>query len=95
MTGGRETALKAFKALCVGVPRVDRLQDFAKLALAPRPQVTSKLRAGTVEAIERILWAKFARPHLLAQALVRTDFRYANRANQPARRHTRLFRGMR
>lgn len=70
MTGGRETALKACKALCVGVPRIDRLQDFARLALAPPPSVTSKLRAGTVEAIERILGAKFARPHLLAQALV-------------------------
>ncbi|KZV65685.1 hypothetical protein PENSPDRAFT_737573 [Peniophora sp. CONT] len=69
MTGGRETALKACKALCVGVPRIDRWQDFAKMALAPPPQVTSKLRAGTVEAIERILGAKFVRPHLLAQAL--------------------------
>jgi endoribonuclease Dicer len=70
-SGGREVALRASKALCIAIPRVDRWADFAKQALAPPPEVTGKLRAGTVEAIEKILGHRFARPHLLAQALVR------------------------
>ncbi|KAI0035664.1 hypothetical protein K488DRAFT_42913 [Vararia minispora EC-137] len=68
-TGGREVALRASKALCIAIPRVDRWADFAKQALAPPPEVTGKLRAGTVEAIEKILGHRFMRPHLLAQAL--------------------------
>ncbi|KAI0321813.1 hypothetical protein OF83DRAFT_1097304 [Amylostereum chailletii] len=69
ITGGREIALTASKALCIAVPRVDRWSDFGKKALAPPPDVTARLRPGTVESIEVILGHKFARPHLLAQAL--------------------------
>ncbi|TFY77295.1 hypothetical protein EWM64_g6716 [Hericium alpestre] len=69
ITGGRETALKASKALCIAVPRIDRWSDFGRRALAPPPEVTAKLRPGTVEAVERIIGHKFKRPHILAQAL--------------------------
>lgn len=70
VTAGREAALKAAKALCIEVPRVDRWSDFGRKALAPPPGVTAKLRAGSIEAVESILGHKFERPHLLAQALV-------------------------
>lgn len=70
VTGGREAALKASKALCIAVPRVDRWSDFGRKALAPPPDVTARLRAGSIEAVEAILGHKFERPHLLAQALV-------------------------
>ncbi|KAH9999338.1 hypothetical protein BJV77DRAFT_1058384 [Russula vinacea] len=56
VTGGSETALNASKALRIA-------------ALAPPPDVTTRLRPGTVEAIEDIMGHKFHRPHILAQAL--------------------------
>jgi endoribonuclease Dicer len=70
VTGGSETALNASKALRIAVPSVDRWSDFARKALAPPPDVTTRLRPGTVEAIEEIMGHKFHRPHILAQALV-------------------------
>ncbi|KAI0069087.1 ribonuclease III [Artomyces pyxidatus] len=69
VTGGREIALKASKALNIAVPSVDRWSDFGRKALAPPPDVTAQLKPGTVEAVEAILGRKFQRPHLLAQAL--------------------------
>lgn|SRR6266702_1037278 len=70
ITGGSETALNASKALCIAVPSIDQWSDFARKALAPPPDVTTRLQPGTVEAIEGIMGHKFNRPHLLAQALV-------------------------
>jgi len=69
VTGGSETALNASKALRIAVPSVDQWSDFARKALAPPPDVTTRLRPGTVEAIEEIMGHKFHRPHILAQAL--------------------------
>ncbi|THH17944.1 hypothetical protein EW146_g2946 [Bondarzewia mesenterica] len=69
VTGGREAALKASKALCIAVPRIDRWSDFGRKALAPPPDVTAKLRPGSIRAVEKIIGHKFTRPHLLAQAL--------------------------
>jgi endoribonuclease Dicer len=71
VTGGSETALNASKALRIAVPSIDQWSDFARKALAPPPDVTTRLRPGTVEAIEEIMGHKFHRPHILAQALVR------------------------
>jgi len=70
VSGGREVALKASKALCIAVPRVDRWSDFGKKALAPPPDVTAKLQPGAIRSIEGIVGHTFQRPHLLAQALV-------------------------
>ena len=70
VTGGSETALNASKALRIAVPSVDQWSDFARKALAPPPDVTTRLRPGAVEAIEEIMGHKFHRPHILAQALV-------------------------
>jgi endoribonuclease Dicer len=70
VTGGSEAALNASKALRIAVPSVDQWSDFARKALAPPPDVTTRLRPGTVEAIEEIMGHKFHRPHILAQALV-------------------------
>ena len=70
VTGGSETALNASKALRIAVPRIDQWSDFARKALAPPPDVTARLRPGTVETIEDIMGHKFHRPHILAQALV-------------------------
>ncbi|KAH9077365.1 hypothetical protein EDB83DRAFT_2349688 [Lactarius deliciosus] len=69
ITGGSETALNASKALRIAVPSIDQWSDFGRKALAPPPDVTTRLRPGTVEAIEEIMGHKFNRPHLLAQAL--------------------------
>ncbi|KAI0269161.1 hypothetical protein BC834DRAFT_820033 [Gloeopeniophorella convolvens] len=69
ITGGSETALNVSKALHIGVPSIDQWSDFARKALAPPPDVTARLRPGTVEAIEEIVGRKFNRPHMLAQAL--------------------------
>ncbi|KAI0303226.1 hypothetical protein BC826DRAFT_984082 [Russula brevipes] len=69
VTGGSETALNASKALRIAVPSIDQWSDFARKALAPPPDVTTRLRPGTVEAIEEIMGHKFHRPHILAQAL--------------------------
>ena len=74
VTGGSETALNASKALRIAVPSIDQWSDFARKALAPPPDVTTRLRPGTVEAIEDIMGHKFHRPHILAQALVRRKF---------------------
>jgi endoribonuclease Dicer len=76
VTGGSETALNTSKALRIAVPSVDQWSDFARKALAPPPDVTTRLRPGTVEAIEEIMGHKFHRPHILAQALVRGNFPY-------------------
>ena len=70
VTGGSETALNTSKALRIAVPSVDQWSDFARKALAPPPDVTTRLRPGTMEAIEEIMGHKFHRPHILAQALV-------------------------
>lgn len=62
------------KSLNIPVPNVDRWSDFARKALAPPPNVTAKLRSGSIEAVEAIIGHKFSRPYLLAQALVRLNF---------------------
>jgi endoribonuclease Dicer len=71
ISGGRETALKVTKALNIPVPSIDRWSDFGRKVLAPPPNVTAKLREGSIAAVEAIIGHKFSRPHLLAQALVR------------------------
>lgn len=79
ISGGSETALNASKALRVAVSSIDQWSDFARKALAPPPDVTTRLHPGTVEAIEEIMGHKFRRPHILAQALVRQNPFYLNR----------------
>ncbi len=69
-TKGREIALKVTKALNIPVPHIDRWSDFGRKALAPSPEVTAKLKDGSIEAVEKIIGHKFNHPHLLAQALV-------------------------
>ena len=76
ISGGSETALKASKALRIAVSSIDQWSDFARKALAPPPDVTTRLQPGTVEAIEEIMGHKFRRPHILAQALVRQNHFY-------------------
>lgn len=71
ISGGRDLALKVTKALNIPLPNVNRWSDFGRKALAPPPNVTSKLREGSLQAVEAIIGHKFSRPHLLAQALVR------------------------
>ncbi|EJD00954.1 ribonuclease III [Fomitiporia mediterranea MF3/22] len=69
VTGGREIALKVTKALNVPVPHIDRWSDFGRKALAPPPEVTARLRTGSIQAVEAIIGHQFNHPHLLAQAL--------------------------
>jgi endoribonuclease Dicer len=71
ISGGREGALRASKALNIPIPHIDRWSDFGRKVLAPPPDVTAKLRQGSIDAVESIFGHKFNRPHLLAQALVR------------------------
>ena len=70
ISGGRETALKVTKALNIPVLNIDRWTDFSRKVLAPPPDVSAKLRPGSIQAVETIIGHKFLRPHLLAQALV-------------------------
>jgi endoribonuclease Dicer len=70
VTAGREVALRVTKAMNIPVPHIDRWTDFARKTLAPPPDVSAQLKAGTVEHIETAIGRPFQRPHLLAQALV-------------------------
>lgn len=60
------------KALTIPLSNVDRWSDFGRKVLTPSPDITAKLRAGSISAIEDIIGHKFNRPHLLGQAMVRT-----------------------
>ncbi|KAH8830845.1 hypothetical protein DL96DRAFT_1668523 [Flagelloscypha sp. PMI_526] len=62
ITGGREAALKATKALNIPVPNVDRWSDFGRKVLAPPPNLTAKLKPGTIEAVERIVGRTYKHP---------------------------------
>lgn len=97
VTGGSETALNASKALRIAVPSVDQWSDFARKALAPPPDVTTRLRPGTVKAIEEIMGHKFHRPHILAQALVQRNVSYfrTNIAKRIYFRHMLRYRVLR
>lgn len=70
ITAGRELALRVTKAMNIPVPHIDRWTDFARKTLAPPPDVSAQLKAGTVEHLEKTIRHPFKRPHLLAQALV-------------------------
>ncbi|KAH7922454.1 hypothetical protein BV22DRAFT_656663 [Leucogyrophana mollusca] len=69
LSGGREGALKATKALHVPIPYIEQWDDFRRKALAPPSNVTAKLRESTIKAVEAIIGHRFNHPHLLAQAL--------------------------
>ncbi|KIJ70179.1 hypothetical protein HYDPIDRAFT_78543 [Hydnomerulius pinastri MD-312] len=69
LSGGRDNALQAAKALQVPIPHAQQWRDFQRKALAPPSNVTAPLRQGTTEAVEAIVGHKFRHPHLLAQAL--------------------------
>ncbi|KAK0486056.1 hypothetical protein IW261DRAFT_1582129 [Armillaria novae-zelandiae] len=69
LTGGKDVALRVTKDLGVCLPRVEQWSDFGRTAMAPSSRVTTKLKPGTLQAIESILGHKFKRPYLLAQAL--------------------------
>ncbi|KAJ8523549.1 hypothetical protein ONZ45_g63 [Pleurotus djamor] len=73
LTGGRELALKASKAMNIPTPGIDTWSDFQQKAMAPHPAVTAPLKPGTIEAVEVIIGHTFARRHLLAQALTHTS----------------------
>lgn len=70
ISGGREAALQATKALTIPLSNIDRWSDFGRKVLTPPPNSIAKLRPGSVEAIEKIIGHKFNRPHLLHQAMV-------------------------
>ncbi|KIJ20171.1 hypothetical protein PAXINDRAFT_126718 [Paxillus involutus ATCC 200175] len=69
LSGGRDNALQAAKALQVPIPLAQQWHDFRRKALAPPSTVTRPLRQGTTEAVEAIIGYRFQHPHLLAQAL--------------------------
>ncbi|KIK99243.1 hypothetical protein PAXRUDRAFT_30619 [Paxillus rubicundulus Ve08.2h10] len=69
LSGGRDNALQAAKALQVPIPLAQQWHDFRRKALAPPSAVTRPLRQGTTEAVEAIIGHRFDHPHLLAQAL--------------------------
>ncbi|TDL29625.1 ribonuclease III [Rickenella mellea] len=77
VSGGREGALRVTKAINIPVPHIDRWSDFGHKALAPPPEVTAKLKDGSVQAVEAIIGHNFQRPHLLAQALTHASI-YGN-----------------
>ncbi|PPQ64716.1 hypothetical protein CVT24_008343 [Panaeolus cyanescens] len=73
ISGGREAALKVTKALSVPIANVDRWSDFGRKVLTPPPDFITKLRPGSIAAIESIIGHKFIRPHLLAQAMTHSS----------------------
>jgi endoribonuclease Dicer len=74
ISGGREAALRVTKELHIPVANIDCWSDLGRKVLAPPPDVTAKVKPGSIRAVEAIIGHKFGRPHLLAQALVRTCF---------------------
>ncbi|KAF8974226.1 hypothetical protein BDZ97DRAFT_3979 [Flammula alnicola] len=73
ISGGREAALQATKALTIPLSNVDRWSDFGRKVLTPPPNVTAKLKSGSIAAIEKIIGHKFNRPHLLGQAMTHSS----------------------
>ncbi|PPQ92348.1 LOW QUALITY PROTEIN: hypothetical protein CVT25_008698 [Psilocybe cyanescens] len=73
ISGGREGALQATKALTIPLSNIDRWSDFGRKVLTPPPNIIAKLRPGSIAAIEKIIGHKFNRPHLLAQAMTHSS----------------------
>lgn len=73
ITGGREVALQATKALTIPLSNIDRWSDFGRKVLTPPPNMTAKLRPGSIAAIEKIIGHRFNRPHLLGQAMTHSS----------------------
>ncbi|KAK0473131.1 hypothetical protein EDD18DRAFT_1197346 [Armillaria luteobubalina] len=69
LTGGKDVALRVTKDLGIFLPRIEQWSDLGRTAMAPSSRVTTKLKPGTLQAIESVLGHKFKRPYLLAQAL--------------------------
>ncbi|KAF9006465.1 hypothetical protein BDQ17DRAFT_1351795 [Cyathus striatus] len=73
ISGGRETGLQVVKALSLPIVDVDQWSDLGrKVPLAPAPPTLSKIKGGSIEAMERIIGCKFLRPHLAVQALTQS-----------------------
>lgn len=72
ITGGIESALKISKDLGCYLPRVDRWSDFGRKVLAPPPEFTAELTPDDVEKVEEITGTIIKKPHIIAQALVRS-----------------------
>lgn len=73
-TGGRDLGLKVVKSLHIPLPFIESWEDFSLKAKAPPPDITAPLAPNVLEAVERIVGAKFHRPHILAQALVSINY---------------------
>ncbi|KAF8165429.1 hypothetical protein B0H34DRAFT_689150 [Crassisporium funariophilum] len=73
ISGGREAALQVTKALTIPVSNIDRWSDFGRKVLTPLPNITAKLRQGSIAAIEKIIGHKFNIPHLLGQAMTHSS----------------------
>ncbi|KAF8192503.1 ribonuclease III domain-containing protein [Pholiota molesta] len=73
ISGGREAALQATKALTIPLSNIDRWSDFGRKVLTPPPNATAKLKPGSIAAIEKIIGHKFNRPHLLGQAMTHSS----------------------
>ncbi|KAJ3502176.1 hypothetical protein NLJ89_g9005 [Agrocybe chaxingu] len=73
ISGGREAALQVTKALTIPLSNIDRWSDFGRKVLTPPPNITAKLRPGSIAAIEDIIGHKFNRPHLLGQAMTHSS----------------------
>lgn len=70
ITGGRETALYAAKALNVPIVNIDQWSDFRDKVQVPLPSEAARLSSDSIDAVETIIGHKFIRPQLLAEALV-------------------------
>nr|GAT54023.1 predicted protein [Mycena chlorophos] len=69
LTGGRDTALAAAKALNLPFPLIDRWSDLRRNLLVPPAKITAQLKPGAVEAVEKMVGRKITHRHLVAQAL--------------------------
>ncbi|KAJ7638731.1 hypothetical protein FB45DRAFT_976818 [Roridomyces roridus] len=81
LSGGRDTALMAAKAMNLPFPNVEKWSDFGYKLLMPPPTVTAKLSPKTINAVEAIVKHKFKYPHLLAQALTHASVSAAERVS--------------
>ncbi|KAJ7068184.1 hypothetical protein C8F01DRAFT_1050127 [Mycena amicta] len=69
LSGGRDTALMAAKALKLPFPNVEKWADLRRNLLVPPAKISARLKPGAVEAVEGMINCKLTHQHLLSQAL--------------------------
>ncbi|KIY73668.1 ribonuclease III [Cylindrobasidium torrendii FP15055 ss-10] len=70
LTGGKDLALYAMKALGAPLPRALHWSDLVRQAAVPSADISAPIKPTTIKSVERILGYSFNKPFILGQALV-------------------------